>query len=54
MPYLADWIPTAMAKLLVTEKSRRKRDVTPANEKIKQQFKGIFPEARHIVTKPMQ
>lgn len=48
MPDLADWNPTAAAKMFVTDKSRRIQDITPGNEKTKQQlhFKGIFPEAR--------
>lgn len=51
MPVLAKWNPTKAAKLFVTEKSRRNRDMTPAIEKSRQQshFKGIFTEAQQKV-----
>lgn len=32
MPNLADWNPTAAAKMLVEGKSRRNRNITPTNE----------------------
>lgn len=52
MPDLAEWDPTSAAKLFVTEKSRRERDITSVSgSKLRTQeyFKGIFPEARHSI-----
>lgn len=48
MPDLAEFDPTAAAKMFVDEKCRRKSNITTANEKTRQQvyFKGVFPEAR--------
>lgn len=52
MPDLAQWNPTAAAKLFVEEKVRRHRDATPANETTRQRdhYKGVFPEARQMLT----
>lgn len=48
MPDLAQWNPTAAAKLFCDDKFRRARDMTPANATTRRQqvFKGVFAEAR--------
>lgn len=48
MPCLAEWNPTAAAKMFIEMKSRRNRNITPQNEITKRQsvFKGVFSEAR--------
>lgn len=47
MPVLAEWNPTAAAKLFLDDKARRNRDVTSSSEvsKRKNYFKGVFTEA---------
>lgn len=52
MPDLAQWNPTAAAKLFVEEKARRHRDATPANETTRQRdhYKGVFPDAEQMQT----